>query len=230
MKFWTSEDDVRRFSEARKSKFATGPDHELYLHLGFFINAYAFVELRTTLLLAKVTGFTDDLQSFDLLTRGMDLRTKIIRLRKACERKSPLGPNLDARLTIVDELMRPIRNKIAHNYAVPDPSETTIHFVTLAAIPEFTEHRHPDASVPEKIETLELFEYTAWLRLFSRDLQDAFRLLSQTGTLEIVTPRTPLRQEPNLAPGQPKRASKPGRRARKRARKGQPPRGKVASE
>jgi len=221
MKFWTSPEEIQKFEAAFDKRLKEGPDQKLYFLVGFFITAYAIVELRITLMLAKATKITQ-LQSFDLLTRGMDVKTKIERLRRACETGPALGPNLSSRLTIVDEVMRPLRNKIAHSYATLDRAERTMRFVTLAAFPKDLPNRHPDARDSETIDVAELFEAIAWLRMLSTELSEAYRWQSQLGIFEIANPRSPLRHGSSQSPGQPKNASVRGRRERKRQRKGQP--------
>jgi hypothetical protein len=196
------------------------------LHIGFFISSYAIVEIHITMMLAKATGI-DKLQSFDLLTRGMDLRVKIERLRRACELgPHKIGPNLDARLTVVDGVMRPLRNKLAHQAAALSPDKMTISLVSLAAWPDFLTARHPDQEISERIETLELFEYAAWLLVFNKDLSGTLKTLARTGIFEIEHPLTPLPPGSKQSPDQPKSAATPSKRERKRARKGQPLRGK----
>jgi hypothetical protein len=221
MKFWTSADDLKFLQESLDKRLKEGPDQKLHFLIGFFTAAYAIVELRITLMLAKATKITQ-LQSFDLLTRGMDIKTKIERLRRASEKESLLGPNLIARLNIVDDYIRPLRNKVAHTYAVLDATETKLHFATLVALPKTSATRHPEATDPETIEAFELFEAAAWLRLLNAELSEAYRWQAHTGKFEIIHPRSPLRRGSGQSHDQPKTAAKLGRRERKRERKGQP--------
>jgi hypothetical protein len=223
MKFWP--DEREKIEAERAKKFAGGSDATLFLHTGFFISSYALVELRISSILAKATGVTT-LIGFDLLTRGMDLRVKIERLRAACEKGLPLGPNLDARLDVVNKTMRPIRNKIAHQNCVLNPDGKTISFATLAAMPDFFTHRHPDQTDPETIDCLDLFEYCGWLRLFNRDCRDVNRDAARNKMFEITNPLTPLGRGPDHPPAAPKPVSTMSRRERRRLRKGQKPRGK----
>jgi hypothetical protein len=223
MKFWTDA-DIPWLTEAREKKFRPeSQDHEMFLQIGFFTFAYAAAELRLTLLLAEATQIKN-LHSFDLLTRGMDVRVKIERFRRACEKGPPIGQNLSVRLEIMNGTMRPLRNQIAHGLTVPMPDKHSLAFAGLAAMPKFIEGRHPDQDDSTPIKYSDFFEHSAWLRYFEYDLKDALRGVAQRGTFEIDDPQSPLLRGSDQPRDQPKPDAKPGRRERKRLRKGQPPR------
>jgi hypothetical protein len=227
MKFWT-EADIPWLTAERAKKFRPeSPDNEMFLHIGFFISCYAVTELRLSTLLAKATQITN-LRSFDLLTRGMDVRVKIERLRRACEKRPPIGPNLSARLAILDGTMRTFRNHIAHSATVPSSDKLSISFASLSAMPVSVTNRHPDQEISAEITTLELFEYCAWLRFFQIDLREAHRGLAHRGMFETDPPHAPLLRGSDQPHAPPKPFAKPNRRGRKRDRKGQTPRRKQA--
>ena len=223
MKFW-ADADADLLKAQRTKKFA-GLDSEMFLHIGFFTSAYALAELRLTALLAKATQITN-LRSFDLLTRGMDVRVKIERLRRACDRGPQIGPSLSARLDIFNNIMRPFRNQISHSATVPSNDGLSISFASLAAMPLSVQNRHPDQEISPEIPMLEVFEYCAWLRFFEHDLRDAHRGLAIRGSFETEPPRAPLLRGLGQPPARPTTAAKMSRRQRRRLRKGQPPRGR----
>jgi hypothetical protein len=222
MKFRFPGYNEQQFNEARREVFTNGEDRELYLHIGYFNMWFAGCEIRLTLLLAKCTR-TIDLEAFDLLTRGMDADTKIERLRRACEKFKPIGPNLHLRLNIFQNHMVPLRNKLAHTYPVGDYQRDLVVFTTLPKIPKRNQGPHPDE---ETISFFELFEYGAWLAHFNKDLNPISQIVAHPEMIEIENPQSPLLPGQDQQPNQRATAAVLGKRNRKRVRKGLPPRGK----
>jgi hypothetical protein len=226
-KFDFSEADKALILEAKQKLFIEGVDRNLHSHIGYFSSWYAGCEMWITLLLAKLTKSTD-LYSFDLLTRGMDARTKIARLKRICEdRNWPIGRNFQLRLNLYEGQMTDLRNKLAHTYPVADYKRRVVIFTMLGNIPAPGTDRHPNE---EAISLDELFESGAWLQLFNIDLKSIADSLTHPKTLEIKSPQTPLLPGQNQRRDSTKNATIPGRRDRKRIRKGQRPRGKQATQ
>ncbi len=169
MKFYTSEEDKKSLNESYLHLFERGIDRKLYFHIGYFTVWYAAVEIRLTLLLARATKSMTNLDSFELLTKGMDARIKILRLREALG--DLIGPNLDTRLNIFDRHMRPLRNSAVHSYPVCDPTHSAIGFASLNQLPSFTKSKPPTAKPALEMPVLDFFEHGVWLNLFNNDLK-----------------------------------------------------------
>jgi hypothetical protein len=97
---------------------------EINLHagIGYFIAAYSKVELAVTTLLAVLTK-NEDYEAFHVLTRGMDLRVKIERLRELCRPYTLIEDKsaLDIRLILLGSKICGLRNKLSHSYIdIPD--------------------------------------------------------------------------------------------------------------
>src|SRR5690606_3052610 len=98
---------------AFRAELLKGPDRNVITDVGYFLIWYSTVELTFTNLLAFVSGMRD-LTTFDILSAGMDMRVKIERFRRIQKKRGGIGPNLDTRLTYLDQKCRPIRNRLAH--------------------------------------------------------------------------------------------------------------------
>lgn len=220
MKFFLTNEDASELRKGREHIF-NGEDRDLYFHLGHFNAWYAGAEIRLTLLLAAAVKATD-LRAFDILTKGMDARVKLNRLREASLSFKPIGPNLTARFDVFERHLIPLRNRIAHTYAVLERDNEHISFTSLGKIPK----RGATPAKEDLISTLELFEAGVWLRLFHNDLKAAAKALAHSETLETDHPQSPLLPKVHRADGHKDRATTPGRKERKRLRKGLPTRGK----
>jgi hypothetical protein len=211
--------DESYLERTRKNVF-DGEDRDHYLHIGYFMSWYSSVELGITFLLAIATGIRN-LEAFELLVRGMDARVKIDRLRKAIDQSATItiGPNLSSRIDLFYDKIIPVRNNVAHASLASDPQRQTLHFASLAKLPFHAhglfQHGEPPPSVP----LIDIFEHALWLNFFSDDLNKAINQFPRQ-MLEIDNPRSPMRPvDPQDHPPS-KKTSKPGRRERKRARKG----------
>jgi hypothetical protein len=88
---------------------------DMYFRVGHFIGEYSTVELAITALLAIISNFKD-LEAFHTLTKGMDAKVKVERLRELAKTKKLLvekGP-FDARLMHFADKTANLRNKVAH--------------------------------------------------------------------------------------------------------------------
>lgn len=225
MMFFTSETSRNVLKAARDQIYSSGPDRLLYFHTGYFISRYAMVELRVSLLLAHATNVKDT-NAFELLTQGMDVKTKVERFRKAA--KGRIGKNLDARLGVLYDTMRPLRNLVVHACpATETATQETIGFATLNRVPSFTYGYKKERAATE-MPMLEFFERAVWLDLFEKDLAAISKNLRGLETYEIDAPRSPLPKAPHQSPDHKEPRATLSRRERRRQRKGQPLRGKGA--
>jgi hypothetical protein len=208
MKFWISDADQRKLREAHDRIFVSGVDKELYFLIGYFNVWFAACELRITLLLAKYTK-SFDIEAFELLTKGLDARTKSIRLREACAPHNLIGPNLNRRLLVFEKTFYDLRNKIAHCFPVSDNDKKSVNFLTLARTP------HPLRTKAPKAESMsfdELFEHGAWLDCFNSDLKPLSQGSVHLGRLEIDAPQSPRPKRESAAVDGPRRHSRSARR------------------
>lgn len=180
---------------------------------------YAGVEMWLTFTLAKATHSTN-LTSFDMLTKGMDARVKLSRLREASKTFKPIGPKLSARFDFFEKSLIPLRNRLMHSHLSLERDGNNIAITKLSSIPPRGQLPKPADLMP----SLELFEYGAWLFMLNNDVKSACRGLARSQMIEIDNPESPLPPQ-----AQPDRLDKVrhaigGKRDRKRLRKGQAPR------
>jgi hypothetical protein len=98
------------------------------LHVGYFITWFARVEQSITLLIAVESKFKD-LRTFEILTRGMDMRVKLERLKMICTvNERPYGPNLSSRLRHLNDKIRPLRNDLTHSAHAYNEKESRAFF------------------------------------------------------------------------------------------------------
>ena len=215
--------DIAKLEEFRKAAFE-GEDRDLYLHIGYFMMWYSAVEMRITMLLRVVTQ-SPNAEGFELLTKGMDARTKCERLRAGAVKNAPLGDVFSQRLDIFERKAISLRNKVAHSFIVSPPDGDAIHFTTISRLPYKAFGREQKGAEPERITKKSFFEHAVWTNTFAHDVRSASLSLVQNNILEITNPISPEQLAGYPQPQTPVEPSKPGRRARKRARKGHPPRG-----
>lgn len=156
MRYFTNPGDEERYTEALNQLYETAQDKKAYFHVGYFMMWYASVELRLTYLLARATDISD-LEAFELLTYGLDVKGKIERFKKAAAGK--IGPNLARRIDEFNGHIRPIRNKVAHLYPVPDSTQKYIGFASLTQFPKFSEIKPPKGKPAFQLSMLDFFEY-----------------------------------------------------------------------
>lgn len=185
---------------AYREQVLSNGDKNLHVDVGYFLAWYSASEIGVTSLLALASK-SSDLEVFDSLTSGMDLRTKVQRFRKICKNKWVIGPNLDARLTHMDDKARPIRNKLSHSFiGINDKKDNCYFAATLGKLPwnELNEKRPSGVSKiaqPDAIEAATLLGWGGWLAVFSQDLSATFRYFLQQQEFEIMHPKTKLLKE-----------------------------------
>lgn len=213
--------------EGHRKRIFESDDRTFYLHVGYFMAWYSACEARITLLLAIATK-SENLKSFDLLTRGMDAKVKIERFRLACNGYRKIGDNLKRRLAHFEKKIIPLRNKIAHSHMTTDPSYQGIHFASLSKMPLASFGLYAVGEAPPYQTFREIFEQGLWLNVFNDDLLSVWKNAAHPTEFEIDDPVSPLPPtgHPPSPPSVP--PSTPNKRARKRLRKGQPARGKKA--
>jgi hypothetical protein len=213
----------KSYTETVRLHIFDGEDRDHYLHIGYFIAWYSSVELGITGLLAMATN-SQNLDAFELLVYGMDAKTKVERLRKASKTGVTLGQNLSDRLTFFYDKIIPIRNSLVHSGLTQDPQKTALHFSSLAKLPFYAIGQPQRGAKPTRMPYRKLFEYALWLNFFSDDLIKIINAVPPK-IIEIDHPRSPKPPDSKQDQRPSKTPATPGRRERKRARKGQPLRG-----
>lgn len=166
-------------------------EQPFYLVTGYFLARYAVVEMEITSLLAFFVG-AGDLETFHILTKGMDVRVKIERLRLVGKHRGKIGPNLKSRLEHIERVLAPLRNRIAHGMPWINEKETgKYHLVSLADLAAASSKGTLD-DAPRPILARDLMEHAEWLRRFAIDLGDIPPDSISSGKIEIDHPSSPL--------------------------------------
>lgn len=188
-----SPEDEKTPRHARDAIFV-GEDRELYLHVGYFITWFNMVELRITAIMAVVLG-EKDLEAFNLLVKGMDAETKVIRLKDMrVKKRRGIGENLSRRLDFYRDKCGKLRNRIAHLPLIPgDEKREKFHHASLDRSTERALSMSPLTKLPpaDHIGRLELFEKAYWMNFFSDDLGLVLDRCMTESVLEIESPRSP---------------------------------------
>jgi hypothetical protein len=170
----------------------SGVDRDLYLHLGYFNVWFSQVELGLTAIMALVSG-ADDLEAFHILTKGMDARIKIERLRKVAKSRNPIkkDSNFDIRLKHYENLVK-IRNKLSHNsFANSEEGEPRLFLSNINQLAfEALGQVRPFGEKPEELRFIDLFEHGLWMNFFTTDLVQLIRRKPHGTELEIENPRS----------------------------------------
>ena len=159
----------------------------LHAGIGYFNAAYSKVELAITVLLAVLTK-NEDYEAFHVLTRGMDLRVKIERLRELCGPFSLIEAKsaIDMRLELMGHKICTLRNKLSHSYidipdaVVPELGLSSIMGLRPATKRANTELLHLDA----------MALYTDWCESFFHDLLDLIPLAKKSAKFSIGHPHS----------------------------------------
>jgi hypothetical protein len=206
------ETDESFLKKVREDVFSR-PETTLYLHTGYFMSWFAATELQLTLMLAIALRYKR-LDDFDLLVRGMDARTKCERLRNACKKYKPMGPNLSTRLDHFERKICGVRNKVAHRYLALPNNDGPVYLATLAKMPYLAFGEKQIGEKPDEMSLLELFEYGLWLNFFSQDL-GPLTAQPDRETFEIDQPRSPAPLAGSQPSSRKARRAKPDKPARK---------------
>jgi hypothetical protein len=205
---------LQRLIDAEVAQF----DQPYFIITGHFLAWYAIVEMHLSVLIAMLSG-VHDFEVFQILTKGMDARVKLERLRQLAKAKSGIGPNLKLRLDSFEKTIIPRRNRLSH--AAPWINENEagkFHLITIANFSEAFAGPGWDASslneVPKPLYASELIEMGKWLRYFSVDLGKLQTVSALSKMLEIESPHSP--------PPKESRSDQP--RSRPRATRHKPPR------
>ena len=169
-----------------------GESKDLFAHVGFYLYNFGAAEFHVTILLWIFIGFQEP-QAFFLLTKGMDAKAKIVRLKEAVALRGwTIGPNLKARLSHLSEAQANLRNRISHNYL--DWKKDALEISNFSALPTM-----PDLQIgpaPETIPSMSFFERGCWLNRLAVDFIDLTNTLPKfgepfpPGILEIENPRS----------------------------------------
>jgi hypothetical protein len=188
-----------------RDNLLAGEDRNLIPDVGYFLIWYSGVELGLTNLLAYACNFTD-LDAFDSLVAGMDLKVKIERLRRVRKRRGGIGPMLDARLRYLDAKCRPIRNRLVHSAMSRSLKQKDAYLSSTLGTMPWDDYGEKQSSglkhnPPVIYSPAQLLGWGAWLAAFAQDLSEALNAhLKTAGEFELVNPRTP---EPPVDQGTP---------------------------
>jgi len=180
--------------ERLRQRIFGGKDNILYQHVGYFLAWYSSVEFRLTFLLAIVSGLRD-MEVVDLLTKGMDARVKVNRVRSICQKKKrPIDKKSNFGLALTDfhDKLIPVRNKLSHNaLAIAESGEPRLFITGLNRMP-YKAFGDPEqlGESPEEITFLKLFEYGLWLNHFNDDMGDTITRAMRGESLDIGSPRS----------------------------------------
>jgi len=155
-----------------RSKAFESEDKEMFLHVGHFTVWYGSAEFTLTLLIHAFSGNIHPRQ-FHALTKGMDGKVKVERLKKLVqvagwEISKPLTKRIDHFLNV----LVPTRNLLMHSHMYW-PEGGNLQLTSIGAPPVLDGEMLGDP--PTVISGLELFEKGTWLSLFAHDLTLALR-------------------------------------------------------
>jgi hypothetical protein len=159
----------------------------LHAGIGYFSAAYSKVELAITVLLAALTK-NEDYEAFHVLTRGMDLRIKIERLRELCKPLSLIEDKsaLDMRLLLLAGKICTLRNKLSHSYiGIPDAGVLELGLSTIMGLRPISKNATTELL---NLEALEI--YTDWCESFFHDLLDLTPLAKKRAKFSIGHPHS----------------------------------------
>ena len=163
--------------------------NEINLHaaIGYFIAAYSKVELAVTTLLAVLTK-NEDYEAFHTLTRGMDLRVKIERLRELCKPHSLIDEQsaVDMRLKLVLTKICGLRNKLSHSYIdIPDPIVPELGLSTIMGLRPKSKNANTELWHQNAFGI-----YTEWCEAFFLDLINLVPNAKKTAKFSIGHPNS----------------------------------------
>jgi hypothetical protein len=186
-----------------------------YTHLGHFMAWFSIAEMNLTVTLGVVVQAAN-MESFELLVRGMDARIKCERLRAAVTAVSTLGPNIASRIDHFEKKICKLRNLMAHRWPAFDEASQTVYFCSLGGIFNPKDGLPPRNKRPPFYSLDQIFDQAMWCNSFTSHLfraLDTFRAGQgfETDQHQSVQPKEPPMDQP-----QSSHASTLGRQPRKR--------------
>lgn len=167
-------------------------DHRMAMIMGYFVGWYSVGELAITGLLAAMSE-TDDLVRFEILTKGMDARVKIDRIKQLGKVGGGLGPNLTKRLDYFYRRIAKIRNRMLHSCTRQKTNKVgQYQFISVAAWAEG--HMSDDQlnTLPTDVTAKELLELGNWLCRFNADVSLILPSVTPGSIVEIDDPQSNL--------------------------------------
>jgi hypothetical protein len=154
-----------------------GVDQEMFVHVGHFVSWFGAVDMLLSMTLHYYSGSIRP-PEFDVLTRGLDAKTKLHRLGQAMELAEwTMEPGLKKRLDHFQKIHIPLRNKLVHSYLYW-PADGSLQVCGVGNPPIFADVRF-EAADPFQITGLTLFERGAWLSQLCHDMTVAFNGLTR---------------------------------------------------
>ena len=179
---------------ALRTRFLTGDDARLSLHLGNYLQWFGIAEVNVTTMLAFILNLTQ-WEQLEYVVRGMDARVKCERLRQAAKAYRPLGDNVKASLSVFEQKCIPLRNRAAHSWPFLDAKTDIISFATFGRMPDRAEDgRWEFDPSTRQIHIDDLFSQAMWLNSFANDFSRALQRATDGGPLEVDDPKSRLPQ------------------------------------
>lgn len=191
------------------NRTAAKQDHPYLILTGAFLARFASVEMMLTALLAVLLQL-GDLTAFQIITRGMDARVKIDRLKQlAKHRNGKIGATLKERLDYFENSMIPVRNELAHGALWGNQKERgRWHVITIDSFQfPFTDDVLDNTA--KSYTAGDLSARATWCDLFFKELAQAFDHARRGEVLEIDTPAIKVPKGTPQHP--PKQRAKPPR-------------------
>ena len=165
----------------------------MFSQVGYFITQYSNVEVAITALLAILSKF-DDFEAFHIITKGMDAKTKVERLRELAKAKKliPKDGHLDKRLLHFADKTATLRNKVAHTWLLKSKGEPQkILFSNLARLPfDLFKMKKRPTPKPDEILVDVLWEHSNWLSQLLLDMLSLIEPAKKGTTLELKKPNS----------------------------------------
>lgn len=179
-------------------------DQPYYILSGSFLSQFAFVEMKLTAILCDLTGLRD-LETFHVLTKGMDARVKIERLRKLAKlHDSDIGPVLTERLKFFEEKIIPTRNDLAHGAIwINQADQGKWHVITIDTFQVASFEDDGLDAAPKFYTAGDLAAKAKWCNLFQDELGQVLLREDKTIPLEITHPKMQAPKDTQKGPRQP---------------------------
>jgi hypothetical protein len=193
-------------------------DRPYFTVMGNYLTQYAMLEMQLTMILAAQSNMVRDLESFHILTRGMDCRVKLERMRTIAKGREGIGPKLKMRLDHFEQKAIQLRNDLAH--AAFWRNETVVgryHLLTIdtARAADFDDQKIPE--VARVVEASDLLQAAYWLNVLREDLSPVFFQAIRREQLEVVNPKSRVPKEDPVGQRRPKQRATPRKREQKQS-------------
>lgn len=183
-------------------------DQQMSMIVGYFLIWYAQIDLGITNILIALAR-SKDLARFAVLTRGMDAKVKIDRIKELAKLDDGLGPNLEARLDYFYRRIAGLRNRLAHSTVRQKEHEIgNYQIVSFASWATVNADYDRLNELGTHVTAKELLELGTWMRKFVPDIGQAMSAATRGRIPEIDNPLTVLPTDALPNHPQPKKPAK----------------------